>query len=57
MARGKKFDPQVAEKVMFKAGLKPLELYKGSGIKWKCKCLKCKKIVTPRYSNILGILK
>ena len=42
----------MAEAVMLKAGLKPLEPYRGVGVNWKCKCLKCKKIVTPKYSNI-----
>jgi hypothetical protein len=48
----KKLDPRVAEKVMLKAGLKPLEPYVNSGTKWKCKCLNCGGIVFPRYSSI-----
>jgi hypothetical protein len=48
----KKLDPKVAEKVMLKAGLKPLEPYPGSGKPWKCRCQKCKKIVEPSFSNL-----
>lgn len=45
-------DPNEAVKVMKKAKLQPLEPYPGAGIKWSCKCLKCGKEVTPRYSQV-----
>jgi hypothetical protein len=48
----KKLDPKVAEKVMLKAGLKPLQPYKSSYNKWKCKCLVCGDIVKPAYKQI-----
>lgn len=48
----KKTDPKVAEAVMLKAGLQPKEAYKSALSKWKCKCLKCKKIVYPQYNTI-----
>lgn len=48
----KKLDPKVAEKVMLKAGLKPLEPYKRSDVKWKCRCSRCKSIVHPRFKDI-----
>ena len=48
----KKIDPEIAEKVMLRAGLKPLEVYKDSKSKWKCKCLKCGKIVEPTLKQI-----
>ena len=48
----KKLDPKVAEAVMLKAGLKPLEPYRNSKTSWKCKCMKCKKIVSPKFSGI-----
>jgi len=48
----KKLDPKVAEKVMLKAGLKPLEPYKNRNTPWKCKCLNCGVVTTPRYSNV-----
>ena len=48
----KKLDPKVAEAVMLKAGLKPLEPYAGAHTRWKCKCLKCGDIVHPIYNSI-----
>lgn len=48
----KKLDPKVAEKVMLKAGLKPIEPYKRSDVKWKCRCLRCNSIVSPRYKEV-----
>jgi hypothetical protein len=47
----RKLDNKVAEKVMLKAGLKPLEPYKDSRTKWKCLCVKCKKTIYIRYSK------
>ena len=41
-----------AVKVMKKAGLNPLVPYPGAGVNWKCKCLKCKNIVSPRLASI-----
>jgi hypothetical protein len=52
MTAGKKLDPKVAEKVMLKAGLKPLESYKSDRTRWKCVCIKCKEIVYPIYRNV-----
>ena len=48
----RKLDPKVAEKVMLKAGLKPLVPYTNVRTKWKSRCLTCKKIVYPAYTNI-----
>jgi len=48
----KKLDPKVAEKIMLKAGLKPLEPYKNAITKWKSRCLKCKEIVYPTYNTV-----
>lgn len=49
---GKKLDPKVAEKVMLKAGLKPLEPYKSINSKWKCLHVACGEIVYPLYSSV-----
>jgi recombinational DNA repair protein (RecF pathway) len=49
---GKKVDPNDAVKIMIKAKLKPLTPYKSHDTKWKCKCLKCGKVVFPRYDSI-----
>ena len=45
-------DETEAIEIMKAAGLKPLEPYRGSGIPWKCKCLKCKREVNPRLSTV-----
>jgi len=47
-----KLDPKVAEQVMLKAGLKPLEPYTGALKKWKCLHLECGEIVYPKYSEV-----
>lgn len=48
----KKLDSNDAVGLMLKAGLKPLEPYKTSISKWKCKCLVCGDIVKPTYKQI-----
>jgi hypothetical protein len=52
MPTGRRIDSKVAEKLMLKAGLKPLEPYKGAMAKWKCKCMTCDIIVYPKYNSI-----
>ena len=44
--------PEAAAGAMRSAQLEPLEPYPGSLAKWRCRCLKCSKIVTPCYSTI-----
>ena len=44
-------------KVMAKAKLEPLEPYKNSHSKWKCRCLVCKKIVYPSYKYVSASTK
>jgi hypothetical protein len=39
-------------KVMNTAKLRPLEPYKNAHAEWKCRCLKCKKIVYRRFSDV-----
>ncbi len=41
-----------AIQVMNNAGLEPLEPYRGAGKPWKCRCVKCKQIVSPTYGSI-----
>ncbi len=41
-----------ATAVMLKAKLKPLEKYVRADNPWKCRCLVCKKVVYPAYSNV-----
>jgi len=38
--------------VMEAAGYEPLEPYPTSGKRWKCKCLNCGKISSPRYADV-----
>jgi recombinational DNA repair protein (RecF pathway) len=38
--------------VMRNSNLEPLEPYTTSQANWKCKCLKCGEVVTPRYTAI-----
>ena len=44
--------PSDAIKKMMEFNLKPLEPYKGATSKWRCECLNCGTIVTPRYNDI-----
>lgn len=47
-----KIDPKEAEDIMIKAGYLPLESYKTSKSKWKCKHELCGNIVFPRLNGI-----
>jgi hypothetical protein len=38
--------------IMLKADMQPLEPYINALSKWKCKCLKCKSIITPKLNNV-----
>lgn len=49
---GKKVDPQEAFDFMVSKGLQPLEPYKRANVRWRCRCTKCLKEVTPSYSSI-----
>jgi hypothetical protein len=49
---GARLDPKVAEAVMLKAGLKPLEPYMNSSTKWKCLHITCGEIVNPSLNTI-----
>jgi DNA-directed RNA polymerase subunit M/transcription elongation factor TFIIS len=45
-------DPKSAIKVMKKAKLEPLEPFRSAASKWKCKCLRCGKLVSPSFSKV-----
>ena len=47
-----RLDSAKAIELMTKSGLKPMVSYPGSGVPWKSRCLKCKKIVHPRFSLV-----
>lgn len=38
---------------MISKGVKPLEPYKGNKAPWKCECLSCGAVITPKYNNVL----
>jgi hypothetical protein len=45
-------DPDAAEATMRAARLEPLEPFDGADRPWRCRCLACGRIVTPRLSGI-----
>jgi recombinational DNA repair protein (RecF pathway) len=45
-------DPKEAIKLMIQRGIEPKEPYTNSITPWKCKCMKCGRIVYPQYSSI-----
>jgi len=45
-------DPKDAVKLMNKFGFKPIVPYPGSNSPWDARCLKCKKVTSPTYSNV-----
>jgi len=51
-AKRYRFPEEIAIEVMMKAGMQPLEPYTNALAKWKCKCLKCEKIITPKLNNV-----
>jgi hypothetical protein len=38
--------------IMFKGDIKPLEPYVNMNAPWKCRCLVCKRIITPSLANV-----
>lgn len=51
VCRGHRVDPQEAEGVMRAAGFEPLVPYSGAG-DWPCRCVGCKRDVSPSYSSV-----
>jgi hypothetical protein len=47
-------DPVTSAAEMLERGFKPLVVYPGANTPWKCRCLACKSIVTPRYSTVVS---
>lgn len=45
-------DPKEALAYMVKNHLKPLEPYNKSASKWKCRCMKCKNIIYPKFNHV-----
>ncbi len=49
---GKMVSPEEAIEVMRSAQLEPMVPYPGSRAHWKCKCLRCNRIVSPTYGDV-----
>lgn len=47
-----KVDPDEAVQFMISQQIEPLEPYKGSTAKWRCKCLKCSREITTMYNTV-----
>lgn len=45
-------DPETAAAVMREAGLEPLEPFVDADRPWRCRCLTCNRVVTPRLSRM-----
>jgi hypothetical protein len=45
-------DPDDARELMIQNNIEPIVEYPGSGIPWQSKCMKCSRIVSPRYSSV-----
>lgn len=48
----KRVDPAEAVALMKKFGVTPLVAYPGANKPWKCRCMKCKNIVYPRWGDV-----
>jgi len=51
-AKSRRGNEQEAIDFMKKSGALPLEPYSGSNKPWLCRCLRCKKEITPTFGNV-----
>jgi hypothetical protein len=51
-AKSHRYTHEMTMDTMKQADLEPLEEYIGSGSPWKCRCLKCDRVVFPSFSNV-----
>lgn len=51
-SRAAMIDESVAVSDMIDSGARPMEPYPGTDAKWRCKCLRCERIIFPRYANV-----
>ena len=49
---GNVIEPADAEQMMRDAGVEPLEPYQNANTPWRCRCMTCGEVVTPRYGWI-----
>ena len=45
---------EMAHSEMLQLGFEPLERFPGTNKKWKCKCIKCGHVSSPRMNNVLN---
>jgi hypothetical protein len=50
---GSRVQGEAAAAAMLAAGVRPLETYRTSATPWRCECLRCGRVVTPRYSEVV----
>jgi hypothetical protein len=48
----RRVDRNDAEVLMISKGASPIEPYPGAQKAWRCQCLKCKRVIFPRYSEV-----
>lgn len=51
-AMTERIDPDAAAATMRAAGLEPLDPFDEADKPWRCRCLACGRVVTPRFSSI-----
>ena len=47
-----RFSEKKAVAIMLSAQMEPLEPYVNALTNWKCKCLKCRNVITPKLNNV-----
>lgn len=47
-----RFSEEMAVSIMLRANMQPLEPYTNALSKWKCKCLKCGNIISPKLNTV-----
>jgi len=52
IGNSKRTPEAAAVAIMFEADIKPLEAYVNMNSPWKCRCLICKRIITPSLGNV-----
>src|SRR5438067_3737869 len=45
-------DPEVAARMMRKAGFDPVQPYPGSGAPWRCRCARCGRVMLVKLANV-----
>jgi hypothetical protein len=51
-AKSHRYTHEMTVETMNEASLEPLEDYRASDAPWKCRCLKCDRVVFPSFSNV-----